>query len=158
MLYKHCRQYQTTVFTCTKLSQSESEKAVPAWSFSGTGDLSEMIIPIESTRFATERQIYHSYCLVQKEADLKTLAFVWLAGRIIYLNRIVFQVDSQQWGVGGQLGHLGQIKMTFPVSNIRYFFTSLKSSTLLLFAQNSSKLVMCSRPEKHHGHLWLIIG
>ena len=70
-----------------------------------------------------------------------------MAGHLTHLNRIVFQVDSQQWGVGGQLGHLGQIKMTFPVSNIRYFFTSLKSSTLLLFAQNSSKLVMCSRPK-----------
>ena len=125
MLYKHCRSNQTTVFTCTKLSQSESEKAVPAWSFSGTGDLSEMINPIELTRLATERHIYHSYCLVQKEADLKILAFVWLAGRIIYLNRIVFQVDSQQWGVGGQLGHLEQTKVAFLGSNLKFSFFHL---------------------------------
>ena len=93
-------------------------------------------------------KICHRYCLDQKEVDLKTLAFVWLAGKIIYLNRIVFQVDGQQWGVWGQLGHLGQTKITFLVLNLKFhLFTSLKSSTVLLLAQNSSKLVMCSRPE-----------
>ena len=67
-----------------------------------------------------------------------------------HLNRVVLQVDSQQWGVGGQLGHLCTTQDDISSFRSIILFTSLKSSTLLLLAQNSSKLVMCSTPKHHH--------
>ena len=73
-----------------------------------------------------------------------------------HLNRVVLQVDSQQWGVGGQLGHLCTTQDDISSFRSIILFTSLKSSTLLLLAQNSSKLVMCSTP-KHHHEQWTFI-